>query len=1378
MIGKGLDFISRITGVYSPYSWIPGDYFGDEERKSFTNQIINSVFKNRNKKNFSGNKNASEVFLANTGQGQSKRLFRSLELNKFRPDYRANFITDLNLKAPDGEHYVGSRESDIKSIVSPIDELPIDENGNAVESPVRGYGEVSKEYEKSNNFTFGMGGNSYYNNKNSITGGLVWVSEKRVNDAGTYARIGDNRVSSDIYYDPVSFDRDKSTGYNFTEGSILDDTQKLIDAAERSQNRTQHVGHAISQISKVFNDGTKEITKGSTVFKIENDFGDIGTEYCRLFTKDTPYILNDDLQKRTGMENENRAFSYSVLTNTFNLNIAPWRGKKSSNIQNEEVKKYMFSIENLAWRTSNKKGFTYQDLPHCERGPNKGRIMWFPPYDIKVSEQNSANWNTNEFLGRPEPIYTYSNTTRQGSLSWKIVVDHPSVLNAVVDKELKNMDTETVNKIVDSFFAGCKEHDVYQLAEKYPQFKPSDIYDIIKIVTEDVEIEKYIEEIPRYRTYTTEPVLEEYVNTLVDEDWGYSFYFHHDEPGPSNAQQFEANQNYGVSIGHYLNLRDLYLQKNPNEEDKVKINNFYDSNLVDIESKTEALAKKIGTVVENGGRLKISLRATTSSPASVGYNSSLARRRMDSVMKYLMTLKVSENSDNNLTIEDIQDKIDFDLNYVGEEGTVLTNTGLEVNCNEDLEGDARRYSINAMACRRVQIMDVEEIGHEPRVPEDFVPEEITERIESDFEERERQNIVTNTTTNLKRKEEVAKIIVRKLLNECDYFDMMEESTPFIYDGIKEKIKYFQPTFHSTTPEGLNSRLTFLQQCLRPGDTIPVIGDDGKPRSEDALNTAFGAPPICVLRIGDFYHTKIAINQIAISYEPLQFDLNPEGIGVQPMIADINMSFYFIGGQGLKEPVARLQNALSFNYYANTEVYDERAEVTEDRTEKNEEVWRRIEENSDFGILSPSDEGNQNQGDTIGVIQETTLDGDNFSGTTSFNKVVNDLIDKIKDYNSETNKTLQIIVDKYGEIGLYYYLLERRYKFGQLYNFFDQPNAETIEIIGKPIKIQERIEKLFYDLIYDIEVGTSPLIANTANYDLNNRDIKKFKKNLLNLCAGYRDKLINGLTELNTPLVSKQVDMIKIIDKINFVTSDSDGYRNKRGKVIIYDLSGSTEVHETTENASDTKEELIKDLLVISNDLNEQLLRLYNDVDSSQPSLLDSYKMNSGLLYNGFLNGSYDTEEHTKFCSMFYNEMIKDPEKFKEEILGEDLVDDAAWILYLNNEFYGSPFVPAGLNFITGAEENNTPLVFDTSGLVKEYVNYKKRSQDKLKEYLESEQITKFENYEPFDKEKERIFNYIRQVGVDQPDKINNFELTYTDVNAGSASTFNHKTSFN
>ena len=55
-----------------------------------------------------------------------------------------------------------------------------------------------------------------------------------------------------------------------------------------------------------------------------------------------------------------------------------------------------------------------------------------------------------------------------------------------------------------------------------------------------------------------------------------------------------------------------------------------------------------------------------------------------------------------------------------------------------------------------------------------------------------------------------------------------------------------------------------------------------------------------------------------------WDLNDEGIGVMPMMADIDISFSFIGGSELCNAVSVLQNAVSFNYYANTSVYENKA----------------------------------------------------------------------------------------------------------------------------------------------------------------------------------------------------------------------------------------------------------------------------------------------------------------------------------------------------------------------------------------------------------------------------------------------------------------------
>lgn len=161
-------------------------------------------------------------------------------------------------------------------------------------------------------------------------------------------------------------------------------------------------------------------------------------------------------------------------------------------------------------------------------------------------------------------------------------------------------------------------------------------------------------------------------------------------------------------------------------------------------------------------------------------------------------------------------------------------------------------------------------------------------------------------------------------NEGEFFQLLEKNEPFLHHLITDKIKYFDPAFHSISPEGFNARLTFLHQCTRQGSTV----ENSAFESGTAYNLAFGRPPVCVLRLGDFYYTKIIINSLNISYEQAQWDLNPEGIGVMPMFANVTIDFVFLGGSDLAGPISRLQNAVSFNYYANTSVYDNRAEMVE------------------------------------------------------------------------------------------------------------------------------------------------------------------------------------------------------------------------------------------------------------------------------------------------------------------------------------------------------------------------------------------------------------------------------------------------------------------
>ena len=174
--------------------------------------------------------------------------------------------------------------------------------------------------------------------------------------------------------------------------------------------------------------------------------------------------------------------------------------------------------------------------------------------------------------------------------------------------------------------------------------------------------------------------------------------------------------------------------------------------------------------------------------------------------------------------------------------------------------------------------------------------------------------------------------------EYHFFKKLSERDPDVFSSLVDKLQYFDPAFHSMTPEGFMGRLNFLHQCTRQGDTRSASDENG----HTANNLAFGRPPFCVLRLGDFYYQKIVIRNINISYDPLVLDLNQEGVGVVPLIANVTISFNFIGGGDLSGPVRRLQNAMSENYYANGRLYNNRA----DRIERNIE-WDTMKKSIDW-----------------------------------------------------------------------------------------------------------------------------------------------------------------------------------------------------------------------------------------------------------------------------------------------------------------------------------------------------------------------------------------------------------------------------------------------
>jgi len=1333
------DFLTRLGGAYWPVSPIPGDYFDENQINGGVyqqaSQALNTV--NQLTGGFLGpilNKfrNPSEIFLANTGNAQRSVLFNTLDLNRYQPGYNKNYggilgiaqgVVNLAVSLINAandtlvsSYYVGSRNAEPGTITSPPNQVPVNPVGQQVMAPVYGPSELAILYEgNQNQLNFGLAGKTL-NDGGTIDGQFVWVSPKYKGAAGYNATPGGGKGSLDEEYNLISsaYESNESTNITFKENSILDQTQRLINSADNVAGitRLKHVGNAINQVSKVFNDGYKEMTKGSQVVSYK-DFttGDEkGIEYCRAFTKDTPYYTYADLQKTDGITKSGRRFTNSVFDNTFNLNIAPLKNPNSTNIvannplgRGGYAKKYMFSIENLAWRTSSRPGFTYDELPVCEKGPNGGRVMWFPPYDLKFNDTSSAGWTPNEFMGRPEPIYTYKSTQRTGSISWKIIVDSPSVLNLIVEEQLKGANKERVNSILDSFFAGCVKFDIYELAKKFNRIPSKDLYLIQEKLSNprltDVEASKLVRSIetdlpidgetnPAENTKGIATTVTPDFSTFKTEYEGLSFYFENDIPKPSNTNaNYEPlyksyntetmQKKYVENAKTYFDPDSPFCKKNETYcTENREVEPFFKSVIENNYKKFTEGEKNFITDTyklfneKQALSMTITVLGSASALSDVGYNQKLSERRIKAMENFLKTKEVG-----GVKLEEFfkNGQIKIIPEASGETTKVTPKgegkfSGVEVNCNKNITGStggsvagkvtnngSQWYSTNAMACRRVAIKN---ISIEPIISVDVTVGE-TDPVQ-------KKTITTETiipkkpkvekTITQQEKEGISKIVLRNLLTECDYFSLIQEKDPMVYDSIKQKIKYFTPAFHSMTPEGLNSRITFLNQCVRPGETIPVIGTDGKPKYNDSLNTSFGAPPVLVLRIGDFYHTKVVPDSMAFTYEPFIYDMNPEGIGIQPMIVNVTMSVKFIGGHGLSKPVEQLQNALSFNYYANTEIYDERAVWTENTSALDKEVLQSIvEKEAAASPPVPQNQPQNNGGTTIGEVITNIPVTDGQTGETSYQKIMDSLVDNTKTYMENVFNTMEKIMlqTNFGIMQLV--SQKRKYFKGKI----KADASNDVILYGKPEGEGGRIDKLFENVIIGIKDRTNPIMDYLFNGVNNNgfsdKDIELVTTNMINYVNELKSPLSTSVATLLQELILFEQDYIQIIRKCNLVYDKTDGKILESGDPRIYTISGTDNVSNlSTNNPQDTYIEFFDDFETLSSCLQQYNQNILTYIEVFDDGTSSSYEDGDFQMAN---EQNFTGNNNELFFSVMARILADNnkKEEFKTKIISGDLL---------------------------------------------------------------------------------------------------------------------------
>lgn len=1374
----------RLGGSILPVSPIPGSYFdpninpgnrtslqqlGNAFRRSAVGRFVNNLL--------GATKTGSDIMFDNMGAGQKSRLFKNIDYNKYKPNYPRSFFQRVGgaltgTESNNSNYYIGSITSEPSRILSPSGALPNDEFGNEIQSPVFGPTEIAQLYEgPSRDVKLGANGPTY-SNGGGVEGGFTWVSPKYRGNAGKKVGINGEVTEQDENFRPSSYNTTESTNITFRQGSILDDTQRLIDSQPEGGKRLQHVGNAIDQVSKVFNDGYKELTKGSRVYRYVGAIGqEVGTEYCRVFAKDIPYLQYNNLQKADGITVNGRRFSDSVLDNTYNLNIAPNKqegGQDSTNLiggmNNGYAKKYMFSLENLAWRTSSTPGYSVSDLAVCERGPNGGRVMWFPPYGLTFNESVQANWNSSEFLGRPEPIYTYKNTSRSGTLQWKIVVDHPSVLNLIVNKVLANETNRVrVDSIIESFFAGCRKYDLYELAKKYYTVNPNDLYQLQEAISS--------KEMSREQIVFTKQTIQTGNNTPngqntnisqsggLEPDWGkydqLGFYFANDYPKKNQVSGYTDEYNL------YISQKTAYSVEKNSGQTSVFFSTVVTPNF---ELSKQLINDLIRRLTQNTqGSITISLNASASAPATKTYNQELSKRRIDSVKKYF-------ENDPQLKTYITNRRLLFEEKNLGESATAQVkrfNTqtkefedGPKISCGEgsnttggDTVGNKDVYTTNAMACRRTFITSIND-KTSGSVPTSTPQPQYTDVLVG--------SVVTDTITTQqtarewKPRDNITKRVLRVLLSECDYFETIKAETPMVFDNLKDKLKYFHPSFHSMTPEGLNTRLTFLQQCMRPGDTIPTIKQVGETQVlqyNNATNTAFGTPPVLVLRIGDFYNTKIIPTSLSITYEDL--DLNPEGIGVQPMIANVTMNFNFIGGSGLKESVDKLQNALTFNYYANTEIYDDRADATA------QEEFLKVLDKEFLALADPPgppainqaepNNGKSNNG-TIGNIITSMTFSSGDTGTISYSDFMDNFVKETQTYfQNVVNKTKETVT-QYNNAVRQQWMIQRNYYEGYL-----NVTPSEYQLFGKPSNFDSNLNLIFEDFENDIESDQELFIKYISNpkWEFTNRLIKTVKDNYFNYVKNKRGSFSNALTKTTQDFVNIEQSYINQLGKLNTVLYEgdtntfTDGLQSANGNVKVFALTGTTDVDGSSQGVTTTTQELIEDVKKIQSGMVE-----FNGIIQSEQSFT---LPNDSKEYKGIFtfpvtkpSGLYTGLNARKVFIPFSKKDVWGPDNItfrRSYMINSNDVIDAKKYESFKNALIGN--VLENKNLLEKGGNSQISKEFDNYWLTVAKPSFEEENKltTAFIDNIEKNKLKNFLNYTPFPKKK-RTFEFSTQPVTD------------------------------
>jgi hypothetical protein len=227
------------------------------------------------------------------------------------------------------------------------------------------------------------------------------------------------------------------------------------------------------------------------------------------------------------------------------------------------------------------------------------------------------------------------------------------------------------------------------------------------------------------------------------------------------------------------------------------------------------------------------------------------------------------------------------------------------------------------------------------------------------------------------------------------------------------------------------------------------------------------------------------------------------------------------------------------------------------------------------------------------------------------------------------------------------------------------------------------------------------------------------------------------------IVNNQLKLVKTIDKINFILTNTDGFTTKAKNVQV-SISGTSNVDRTSKNVSNTYSEMTQDMTTLGVDM----LEYYNQIFTDNNKLVEN-PWNEDMSFSiEFDEGA----EYARFMNVMYQEILNSEENIITKLLHGRINEINKWVRYVNN--------------IVG--DLNT-----------DYKKVERKTERELNKFSKRSSVKKFNDYSPFSKEKERTFLYINL----PKDYINTtkdgyFNLLYSGLNQGPKTDFNGKNTFN